>query len=513
MSLMTQSFFFFQCPVPNCISTIQFFVAMTGDNHHGIPIYPTARALLGLAIKRRTTIIPHLSSFVRSIQHDRFFSRISRYCNIFLAFHMFTPSSSINQDATHPVYQQQQQPLPSLYPSGTTAVEGVVALTLSKPIRVGSLSITLGGSSHLALTSDSHQNPRNLPIAKLPNSRDALPSNLEPNQIAYSFETQVPSRVLVSIMTPQGGTICQLTAELVLAKLKVVPAGIMATILSAASASVLSTSLVNNTMILNIYRSGILDHPAMLSRMLATGYIKISVTECDVAEKLTQLVVVGIRECIISTQRMDSGWLSNPSMTALISSGFSTIERIAQFNTPNLIRDPNELHSSHSCNVSTYDRIPKMECQQLKKDFENYPMDFSDVKLGSDIEIHFLRCSLFITEPPLRLGKKLAVERQISDLPVVVREIPDRVEVSERDGHILPTLTSDLISTSTSMADFILPNEDCDDNEMFTAIMRSRILPSYEDSISQPSIDSVLNGLMWLFPYQTTLLSMRLVGL
>ncbi|KAF9584592.1 hypothetical protein BGW38_005907 [Lunasporangiospora selenospora] len=57
-----------------------------------------------------------------------------------------------------------------------------------------------------------------LPGRSASQSRTARTDDLEPNQIAFPFEIQVPNHASVSILAPQGGTTYRLTAVLTIAK-------------------------------------------------------------------------------------------------------------------------------------------------------------------------------------------------------------------------------------------------------------------------------------------------------
>lgn len=156
----------------------------------------------------------------------------------------------------------------------TTLLKGKVIVTLSKPIKVSSLSITLSGATHLANLGPAgkrahysrqhlriqhfilapHSDPRhyytlvqqNKPLGSSATllSSDAFPSSSPLSRpshsqstlqfpviplprrsqdrangeaLSFEFEIPVPNQISTSVMTPQGGTIYRLTASMIMA--------------------------------------------------------------------------------------------------------------------------------------------------------------------------------------------------------------------------------------------------------------------------------------------------------
>ncbi|KAF9932967.1 hypothetical protein BGZ65_004272 [Modicella reniformis] len=255
----------------------------------------------------------------------------------------------------------------------------------------------------------------------------------------------------------------------------------------------------------------------------------------------TSMSIVGIRERPVSTQRMDDDW------RPVSGSHSRQIEKVCQFTTPSTIRGLDELYSSRNCNASTYGRISKSALRRLKEDDGNTSVSPSEIEYGGvDIEVqHFLRFSLFLTGLATSTTGK-PVERQLGDIPVVVRGVPGvaRCDVTglpsyldsfststpsldeERtyeaatraslsDGEYISGSTGSTTELETDSSgrdrDSVLSfasliglrpsDEDLENDDAFMAIMGLRgyrTLPLYEDSIGRPSLDatsSPINGL------------------
>ncbi|KAF9343857.1 hypothetical protein BGX26_005118, partial [Mortierella sp. AD094] len=254
----------------------------------------------------------------------------------------------------------------------------------------------------------------------------------------------------------------------------------------------------------------------------------------------TEVAVVGIRKRIISVQRMDSCWPKEERS----SNGDSTrlVEKVIRFTTPNPIREPEQLYSSRNCNPSTFGRISRDERLNLEEDIVDPSVDQSTVKLGAiDIEIqHFLRCSLLITGP-----KTGAIEKEIGDIPVVIRGVPGGPEcdrtglptylgsfatslasLEERRSYEASThsrmssigsaddFTRDLVASLrdshancrernsvfslASIAESQLLPEDFENDDAFLAVLGiagARTPPTYEDSLGGPSLSVACNEL------------------
>ncbi|KAF9362830.1 hypothetical protein BGX34_005406 [Mortierella sp. NVP85] len=245
--------------------------------------------------------------------------------------------------------------------------------------------------------------------------------------------------------------------------------------------------------------------------------------------KQTSMSIVGIRERPVSTQRMDEGWQQT--------SGSSVqIEKVCQFATPNTVREPNELYSSRNCNASTFGRISKSARQRLKEDEKDPSVSPSEIEYGAiDIEVqHFLRFSLLLTGPTLSSTDK-TVERQLGDIPVVVRGVPGELKCDatglpsylDSFSTSIPSLDEertyeavtraslgsheraggfsgiegepnnynrDSILSLASLIGLRPSEEDLENDDAFMAIMglrESRTPPRYEDSIGRPSLDTI----------------------
>lgn len=245
--------------------------------------------------------------------------------------------------------------------------------------------------------------------------------------------------------------------------------------------------------------------------------------------KQTSMSVVGIRERPISTQRMDEGWQQ--------ASGSSVqVEKVCRFVTPNTVREPNELYSSRNCNASTYGRISKSARQRLKEDEKDPSVSPSEIEYGAiDIEVqHFLRFSLLFSGRTLSSTDK-TVERQLGDIPVVVRGVPGELKCDatglpsylDSFSTSIPSLDEERTYEAVTRASLSSheraggfsgiegePNnynrasilslasliglrpseEDLENDDAFMAIMglrESRTPPRYEDSIGRPSLDTI----------------------
>ncbi|KAI8362044.1 hypothetical protein B0O80DRAFT_434943 [Mortierella sp. GBAus27b] len=204
-----------------------------------------------------------------------------------------SPSSS-----TTTIHRQREQ-------QSSALLKGVLILTITKPIRVASLAVTLNGSSHLALSRTSstrstqpvdkriaHYSRQHLRVQQfliepspdpdqfttiIPPSTSSASihtddgSNRESsyslsnNQIAYPFAIRVPHDIPASVTTPHGGTIYRLNAELTMAK----PRGSTSGIKALLSAAVGGTAVYSAVTTVNIYRAGFLRHPP---RSIATRH-------------------------------------------------------------------------------------------------------------------------------------------------------------------------------------------------------------------------------------------------
>ncbi|KAF8938399.1 hypothetical protein EDD21DRAFT_363227 [Dissophora ornata] len=254
-------------------------------------------------------------------------------------------------------------------------------------------------------------------------------------------------------------------------------------------------------------------------------------------EKQTRMTVVGIRERVINTQYMDKDW---PTASTSASSLPDVIEKVFQFATPSSVRGPNELYSSRNCNASTYDRISKPERQSLQEDSNDPSMDPSDIEFGDiDIEIqHFLRCGLIISGAAPSKASSGTVERQLGDIPVVIRGVPgaDECDVTglptymgsfatsllsleetqtyeaatrasmsagDIDDNLAPDYAEEVASTAGSSS----VNGDFMNDDTSMAIMGlrgSRTPPTYEDSLGRPSIDVSISELQLSPPVAAT---------
>ncbi|KAG0206414.1 hypothetical protein BGX28_002130 [Mortierella sp. GBA30] len=183
----------------------------------------------------------------------------------------------------------------------------------------------------------------------------------------------------------------------------------------------------------------------------------------------TKLIIVGIRDRVVSTQAMSKGWpapvSSLSSSSTSTSAASTTIERTIQFTTPNTVRDPDELYSSRNCNASTYSRISKQERDQFNNSGEctdEIGVGLSNVEYGAiDIEIqHFLRFKVNINtssgqETVSNTGSSLAngleMERHLGDIPVVVKGIS--IGVPECDGTGLPSYMGSFSTSVLSLAE------------------------------------------------------------
>ncbi|KAF8959006.1 hypothetical protein BGZ46_001850 [Entomortierella lignicola] len=251
--------------------------------------------------------------------------------------------------------------------------------------------------------------------------------------------------------------------------------------------------------------------------------------------KHTVMAVVGIRERNISTQRMSTCWPKEP--------GHRLLEKVIRFTTPNPIHGSSESYSPRQCHPSTYNRVSKLERQNLEEDIDSPALDRSVIKLGAiDIEIqHFLRCTLAITG-----SKSKTAERDIGDIPVVIRGIPGSPECDctglptyigsfatslasskERESYEETTrsrmssigsaddFTRDLVASLRSagangdrtrdsvfslasiMESEVLP-ADYENDDAFLAVMGLRGMmtpPTYEDCVSRASLDAACSEL------------------
>ncbi|KAI1296099.1 hypothetical protein EDD11_007537 [Mortierella claussenii] len=183
--------------------------------------------------------------------------------------------------------------------------------------------------------------------------------------------------------------------------------------------------------------------------------------------KKTRMTVVGVRERVVSTQRMEHGWPTTASSSA---AGTRVVAQVAKFNTPSPLRGPNELYSSRNCNASTYSRVSKLERHNLREDLLGNDDDYghggddsgaskvpASIELG-DIEIeiqHFLRCSLHLTGVPSGLVPRNnkasgTHERVLGDIPVFIRGVPGG---SECDETGLPTYMGSFATLLPSLED------------------------------------------------------------
>ncbi|KAG0309637.1 hypothetical protein BGZ98_000046 [Dissophora globulifera] len=213
--------------------------------------------------------------------------------------YLVLPASAESSTASLDSHAPPSAPLPS-----TAVLKGSVILTLHKPIQVASLSVILDGSSYLALSAPrgatttsmskrlAHYSRHHLRLqqfliepspdpeksttivtpsasgisiynAMTPSSTSLGSSYLEANQIAYPFAIEVPNNVPVSVVTPHGGTVYRLTAELRVAKQKSKSSsssGFMATLMSAATSGG-AGSVISAATTVHIYRTGFLRHP------------------------------------------------------------------------------------------------------------------------------------------------------------------------------------------------------------------------------------------------------------
>ncbi|KAI7817513.1 hypothetical protein BC939DRAFT_465594, partial [Gamsiella multidivaricata] len=536
-----------------------------------------------------------------------------------------TPSQS--SSATESLYPSADSPN---HCAGATLLKGTLILTLSRPIRVASLVLTLSGSSHLALStvpgsdrsihySQQHFRAKQFLIKPSPQpehfttivapSVSSVPilvnsASLNANQIEYPFAIPVPNTVPVSVVTPQGGTTYQLSAELTTAKSKGTSSGIKA--LLTAATGVGSSSVLTATTAVQIYRAGRLPDPPSTTliseqegndstdqdedaiipdsishtwpghleatvsvpyvhlppksmpdlkvaiKLLRTEDIAIKIFQVELYERAifrltkstgattsnqgtqSRAAVVGIRDRVVSTQRMDKGWPTASSRNP------GLIEQSFQFKTPSAVRGPNELYSSRNCNASTYYGISKQERQRLKEDG-----DKSKVRAGTiDIEIqHFLRFSVFLTgltPGPGATGG--AVERQLGDIPVVVGGVPRAAQCDDTDlPSYMESFSTSLVSleqaqtyevetgvcftidsegdgdpatgygvrlegdswrnsrlSSLSSAGSASLHGDFENDDAFMpsiGLRRSRTPPRYEDSTDQSSLDESINDL------------------
>ncbi|KAG0002988.1 hypothetical protein BGZ79_001926 [Entomortierella chlamydospora] len=250
-----------------------------------------------------------------------------------------------------------------------------------------------------------------------------------------------------------------------------------------------------------------------------------------------EMAVAGIRERVVTTQRMDSCWPKDNGS----SNGNSTrlIEKVIRFTTPNPIRERDQLYGSRSCNPSTFGRIYKDERLNLEEDV----VDPSTVKLGAiDIEIqHFLRCTLMVTGP-----KSGPVEKVIGDIPVVIRGVPGGPEcdrtglptylgsfatslasveerrsyeestrsrmssigsiddiagdlaASLREHHHANSRGRNSVFSLASIAESHLLPEDFESDDAFLAVLgirTARTPPTYEDSLGGPPLNAACNEL------------------
>ncbi|KAG0320768.1 hypothetical protein BGZ99_004310 [Dissophora globulifera] len=107
---------------------------------------------------------------------------------------------------------------------GATMLTGKLILSLSKPIRVASLAVSLNGSTHIAFLGAgkrahySRHHIRSQQFLIQPNPHSDAYTLLSEDSVEFPFAIEVPNNLPVSVTTPQGGTVYRLTAVLTLAK-------------------------------------------------------------------------------------------------------------------------------------------------------------------------------------------------------------------------------------------------------------------------------------------------------
>ncbi|KAG0206278.1 hypothetical protein BGX28_002275 [Mortierella sp. GBA30] len=226
--------------------------------------------------------------------------------------------------------------------------------------------------------------------------------------------------------------------------------------------------------------------------------------------------IIGVRERIVTAQRCDAGWV-NDTITSQVP---HTFEKIVLFSIPSAVRCHNELHTSRSCNVSTYHSATKLKKRHLKEDFNIKDSEFGAIH----IEIqHFIRYSIFVTGSVDSKGKIVVgpVERHVGDVPVIVYGFPVGPEC-DRTG-----LPSYMYSFSTSRVSYDEAHDyeleatgagvdgadgsgavgpiygDYENDDAMMALMGyrgSRTPPSYEDSVGRPSVDVSISDLQNVRP-------------
>ncbi|KAF9391497.1 hypothetical protein CPB97_006415 [Podila verticillata] len=175
----------------------------------------------------------------------------------------------------------------------------------------------------------------------------------------------------------------------------------------------------------------------------------------DATSSEPPMVVIGVRNRIISTQSSKKPWLPDTSRT---SGRHTALDNTYRFATPSSIRGSKDLYSVRNCNPSTFGGICRRGCcGSDQEDTSIQDTEFGDIA----IEIqHFLKCSIVIqgvapnnssgSSPPAPIPSNRLIEWIIGDIPVVLRGVPNGAEV---DATGLPTYMGSFSTSVLSLDD------------------------------------------------------------